>query len=370
MPSFTIACYDNHDAEHAENISREALEDAGYRYSDRHECYLCSSDAIEVDGEYYHSSDDCIDTCEECNDSFIAGDGDDVRTDDGTSFCSCRCAERADYVQTDNGDWLHLDDDRHHPNGAGRLASWSSSNSNLDSADNSAPYRIGVEVEKEDSDALQTVASDCVETRWLASADGSLNGDGFELVSPAWNLRDWETIRAEVNAMEHIDAQTSIRCGGHITASVFGESGPALAERVADCVPLLYALYPCRLNTQWSPPRKKDNLRATCEKYRAVNVMNDRVEFRIFSRIDNRKQLLWRLELVEYLIRIGRPTIADSLADPLSWLSRHLSIVYSAKRLTAKIALFNAFTAWHTDETSWSTELIRPYVSEYRNDDI
>ena len=370
MPSFTIACYDNCDADNAENIAREALEESGYRYSDRHECYLCSSDAVEVDGEYYHNEDDDVSNCEECNDTFIAGDGDDVRTDDGTSFCSCNCAERADYSQNNDGEWLHEDDDRNHPNGAGRLASWSSSNSHLDSADNSAPYRLGVEVEKEDSDSLETVASDCIETRWLASADGSLNGDGFELVSPAWNLRDWNTIRAEINSMEHIDAETSIRCGGHITASVYGESGPALAERVSDCVPLLYALYPCRLNTQWAPARKKDNLRATSEKYRAVNVMHDRVEFRIFSRIDNRKQLLWRLELVEYLIRIGRPTIADSLADPLSWLSRHLCKVYSAERLTDKISLFQAFAEWHTEERSHGALTIRPYVSGHNNDDI
>jgi hypothetical protein len=156
-----------------------------------------------------------------------------------------------------------------------------------------AKFRFGVEVEKEDESVLDHHDLDDVDSMgWSREEDGSLDSDsGFELVSPTYDLfgdRFDDDLGIEILA-DHINADVSTNCGGHMGFSVQGLSGSEVFDRYNGFFPLLLAMYRHRLKGTWSKIRGNKALKVGRDKYSAVNVRYDYIEFRVFSAVPSVK---------------------------------------------------------------------------------
>lgn len=170
----------------------------------------------------------------------------------------------------------------------------------------SGNFNVGVEIEKEDLPIKVSAtfkAIDLLTRGWIKEYDGSLNGSGFELVSPVFDLfsNDLENEINEHRVLEeHINASYSKRCGGHINISSSHHSPTELFNKLSGYLPLLYAMYPNRIRTTYSLAKKKKNY-TEGDHYAAVNILSNRIEFRIFPAVANVAELMWRLKLIRYM---------------------------------------------------------------------
>lgn len=308
--------------------------------------YCLATECVELNGSYYHCEDEDIFCCDNCSESFHRED-DEAVFDEYGCYCCCDCAPEDE------------DEDG--------LQSYSAENPHMAVADIDAPYRIGFEVEKEDSEFRSTANQTANEFDWIAVGDGSLNSrTGFELVSPCYNLRDVNEIAKTIEQLPIIDAECSSACGGHITVSQFGLSGAELASRLCAFIPLIFALYPGRLKNNYAKPTKQKDIGTGSDRYRAINVMRDRIEFRIFSRVQNRVQLIWRMRLLLWALEnCETADIAAQMDDTESALYRMLSKVYSANQIADKRKLYSAFLTWYACDEDNGAEVITEYLRLY-----
>ena len=173
-----------------------------------------------------------------------------------------------------------------------------------------AEYKIGYEIEKEDDYILESINIEDFEEEtdyiWRKEEDGSLNSNGFELVSPTFEL-DTEKIFDLINSSEvlktHINAKISNRCGGHINLSKNGCNGEEVFNLVCGYTPLLYSLYYGRVDKNYSKGKSNKDLKNDNEKYQAIKIHNNRIEFRIISAVPNVATLLWRTKLIEKMLQ-------------------------------------------------------------------
>lgn len=168
-------------------------------------------------------------------------------------------------------------------------------------------YRIGVEIEKECMDgASHSHRAIYNKFGWVKERDGSLNGDcGYELVSPIYALNSPKLMRdareIESQFPKIINGDFSESCGGHIHFSKRATGGQNLLEEVCGYLPLLYAIYKGRTKRNYSQAKTKDNIKHSEEKYQAVRILRDRIEFRIFPAVKNLTTLEWRIKLLRII---------------------------------------------------------------------
>lgn len=265
------------------------------------------------------------------------------------------------YVQ-DTGEYHHEDEEGdtffYHPSEdeyysyrpKGERHSYHSGPRNNYSGD--AKFRFGVEVEKEDSSVLNSWDLDEVDaTGWSRESDGSLDDDdGYELVSPTYDLfgdRFDSDISNSVLA-DHIDADISERCGGHMGFSIRGKSGPQAFDLYNGFFPLLLSMYRGRLRGDWSKVRKNAALKRGAHRYSAVNVRGEYIEFRIFSAIRNTEQLLWRRDLLRIMANNPKKGVMwwiSQALNPNSKLHNHLSKVYTTPEKISSVCAYAAAIA-------------------------
>jgi hypothetical protein len=206
-------------------------------------------------------------------------------------------------------------------------------------------FKVGVEIEKEDDCRDEINAYELYEdTGFIAERDSSLDSrTGFELVSPTFPL-DSETIKRFECVKDLVNADYSDACGGHIHFSERGKTGTETYVEFAPIVPLLYALYPKRKSNTYSRGTKVLQLSGR----NAINVLSNRVEFRIFPAVKSMANLEWRLELLR-LWSMYKPTFSGTmkaLDDSNSWLSIHLAKVCD---VTKKSAQYKSELAYFLD---------------------
>lgn len=201
-------------------------------------------------------------------------------------------------------------------------------------------YGIGFEVEKEDSSPLYDY--DLYETdnlMWARESDGSLDDEtGFELVSPIYDLMTDKLDTDLENRIlkDHINADYSSNCGGHINFSIRGKDGIEAFRSVSSFIPLIVALYKGRWDAGYSRIKRKPHQYESGDKYSAINVRSRMVEFRIFSAVKNVTNLLWRRDLMRLMVKYIDTTpvkILGLLTDSRSDLHKHLLKVYDANRM-------------------------------------
>ena len=171
-------------------------------------------------------------------------------------------------------------------------------------------YYIGYEIEKEDEDVRNSIDIDDFESStdhmWRKESDGSLNScSGFELVSPTFELnikKIFEHIRGNELLVSHINADKSYSCGGHINLSEEGLTGEQMFEKVKGYTPLLYALYHGRVDKNYCKGKSNKDLKEDNEKYQAIKIHSNRIEFRIISAVPNVDTLEWRTKLIKKML--------------------------------------------------------------------
>lgn len=180
-------------------------------------------------------------------------------------------------------------------------------------------FFIGFEIEKEDKEVKESIDIDDFEDEnpnWRKERDGSLDDEsGYELISPCYELNIDEIkkdIESSSTIVEHINAEKSNRCGGHINISESGLTGRELFEKIEGYTPLFHALYYKRTETRYSKGKSNKDLKESGEKFQSVKIHSNRVEYRIVSAVPNLNTLLWRARLLKYIVE--NPTASPTRA--------------------------------------------------------
>ena len=218
-------------------------------------------------------------------------------------------------------------------------------------------FTVGFEIEKEDYDVARAHKWSPLydKTQWCKERDGSLNDDdGYELISPVYDLN---SNKLELDIAEHeelvelinADYNTS-SCGGHINLGSSLYKPEELFEGLSQFFPLLYAMYPYRISKTYSAAKKKHEYYRK-EKYSAIYMRDNVLEFRIFSGVKNVQQLIWRRDLIRIFVENINKSESDVLRLLLnhrSKLYKHLRKVYSQEQIIDKTEAFiNHVREWN-----------------------
>jgi len=215
-------------------------------------------------------------------------------------------------------------------------------------------YLCGIEVEKVDS-RLQDEgeAWEILErTGWSKERDGSLGDGGYELVSPILPLFNTEVIeRSTKTVQKWVNGKSSDRCGGHITLSKRTLTSRELLESFKSFAPILYALYPNRLNNTYCKAKSWSKYFSYPEKYSAFylkdgNSLGGRVEIRLPSRVVSENTLYWRIELLQLLIKDGGNLnqLCQKIGCPESLLYKHFAKQYDNSGIGDKLKLIDKYS--------------------------
>ena len=258
-------------------------------------------------------------------------------------YVNCSTAEECGFINGRRG-WRHEDDEYDCVDDCN--ASYHEL-SRINKFDNSAEFTIGFEIEKEDDDAGMIHYEDLYdETKWIKEHDGSLDDDtGYELVSPAFNLYN-DDLEKDINSDERltrlINADMSTSCGGHINLASKDYTPEQLFEGLSSFFPLLYSLYDGRLDKTYSKAKKKHKYYDR-DKYSALFIKDNVLEFRIFSAVKNVSNLMWRRDLMRIMcntVNVSELDVLRMLLNHKSDLYIHLRKVYSQDKLISKIEGF------------------------------
>ena len=244
-------------------------------------------------------------------------------------------------------------------------------------------FSIGFEVEKEDYDVKSSInnVKFNMATGWDKERDGSLNSDGYEIVSPTYDLYDDRLDQdLKIDALrEHIDGDYSKRCGGHIHLGAVGMTGRTFFDRFAPWLPLMYAVYVGRINGEHCKVKKNDDLKFSSDKYQSVRLFDNRIELRIPSAVSDTTNLLWRRDLLRIICDNLDATplrIVSMLTDKRSRLYKHMSKVYEPKRMQEKLQLYVYFANEILDDAytmiperipTWEKMFNKSQISHLRN---
>lgn len=251
-------------------------------------------------------------------------------------------------------------------------------------ATKSTEFTIGFEVEKEDDDVKHSInhVKFRKATGWDKERDGSLNDNGYEIVSPTYDLYDNrfdEDLHNDI-LREHINADYSRRCGGHIHLGAVGMRGTTFFDRIAPWLPLIYAIYVGRINGEHCKVKKNDSIKHSSDKYQSVRLFDDHIELRIPSAVSDVENLIWRRDLLRIICDNLDATplrIVGMLTDKRSKLHKHMSKVYSEARMLEKFRLYvyfanelldDAYTTIPERIPQWENLFNKSQISHLRNE--
>jgi hypothetical protein len=252
-------------------------------------------------------------------------------------------------------------------------------------------FRFGVEVEKDDEGLMcsEWALSDVDDTGWCREDDSSLN-DGFELVSPTYDLFD-DRFDNDINGdnfrgkclRNHINADYTYKtCGGHMSFSVVNKTGRHIYDLYSGFMPFLFSLYHQRLGRTYSKLKTSAELKCPSgyDKYNAVRVHRNHIEFRIISAVPNVKTLFWRRDLLRIMAKHQKQGIGWWIAQALDEstpLHQHLINVYSVDRIKQLMVVaaaigkamngrdYDKYVSYaDEDEVERSKNLVDHYVSQ------
>jgi hypothetical protein len=216
-----------------------------------------------------------------------------------------------------------------------------------------AVIKFGIEVEKEDSSALESIRSRELydATGWAKERDGSLNNDGYELVSPTYdlmNLRKFKEALSDSDIARHVNGDYSDNCGGHITISHGDYTPSELFEGITGFFPLIYGLYPKRTQQDYCHAKSKRVMGNDPDKRSAFFIKHKMLECRIFPAFRNVDNTIWRIELMQIMlsnINMSENEVLKMLVNTKSKLHKHIMLMYKkAERENASECLMELCT--------------------------
>lgn len=275
---------------------------------------------------------------------------------DGDYYVNCDVAEEHNIIYCDRrGEYIHRDEYEEYKTDNNAIYD------TLDDVDKSTEKtvcRIGFEIEKEDTDAIEIHYESLYDrTGWAKECDGSLSKYiGYELVSPVFDLftddmdkdiNDHEELRTLINA-EH-----SSDCGGHINISHSKYTPDELFEGISGFVPLLYSMYEHRLEKRYSQAKKKQEYFYSKDKYSSFFIKPNRVELRLPSAVKSVKNLLWRRDLMRIImtnINASEIDVLKMIVNQKSKLYKHLRIIYTQSEVLSKIEKFIMYSKMYNNK--------------------
>lgn len=359
-----------------ELLSDEYMSDNYHYYSNEDYVMTHSGDIIYIDNsfwcegmeEYFHN-EDMVKVYEGSDEMwysqrYVNGNS-DYSYFDG-SYYDESALDRHDIVWVqDTGELCWREDVYYHdgdgyysyPEGGGYVRSYHNGSYQSLNFDNKSKYKIGYEIEKEDEDVRNSIDIDDFENEtddlWRKEKDGSLNDEsGYELISPTFEFdidKIFEHIEGNHQLVAHIEANTSTSCGGHIHLSENGLSGDELFEKVKGYTPLFYALYYGRVDKNYSKGKSNKDLRNENEKYQAIKIHHDRIEFRIISAVPNVKTLKWRTKLLMMILQNPTNDVIKAYYNVDTKFTKLLKQTYSDERLVEVKERFIKFTKQFED---------------------
>jgi len=360
-------------------------------------CGDCASNNYSFcdDCEKYHNNDDVYNTtsgtsiCIHCieNSDFTAcencGDyGDDLENtatepDEEAVYWCPRCIRRNRERTITTEEQREERDRRERERIASRLYGYHSTEGRKNRAQGEV-YRVGVEVEKEDSKAREYIAKRTPiqilkATGWVIERDGSLDCEiGFEAVSPILPLMNRAKLSANLQKVKKlINAQRTARCGGHIhISSTQKRPEQLLTDVFRGYLPLFYALYPERGSNRYC--QIKNWKQYGGDHYCAFNVRQDTLEIRFFPSPKNINVLEWRFELLRIMVQKPRRYATFVLKDMLnrgSELYKHLRKVYTDEQVLQKCRMFATFAS-NIDRIKENPKLIGTIEEQLKGKEI
>lgn len=218
--------------------------------------------------------------------------------------------------------------------------------------DGKSKYKIGFEIEKEDKNVRNGIDIDDFESAtdelWRKEKDGSLDDEsGYELISPTFEFnidKIFEHIESNDTLVEHINAKYTTSCGGHIHLSEDGLTGEQLFDKVKGYTPLFYALYYGRVDRNYAKGKSNEDLKNDNEKYQAIKIHHNRIEFRIISAVPNVKTLKWRSKLLMMILQNPTDDVIRAYYNVDTKFTKLLKQTYSDDKLVELKERFIRFT--------------------------
>lgn len=211
-----------------------------------------------------------------------------------------------------------------------------------------ANWTIGFEIEKEtvynEETGLQvSEQGDEIEEQpffWKWETDSSC---GIEGVSNAYDLFSSKGIREDIRLSDYIDAPVDTRrAGGHISVKCNEYTRSFGLAQIRPYAGLIYALWRYRLKSEYCSKNKKLDEEAYQDRYDVIRVRGHNfLEFRLPSRVKNRKQLIWRYKLFHCTIRAMKEE--KPFDDYLRNVSSLLDEVYGLEKKDKILALSKSF---------------------------
>ena len=91
--------------------------------------------------------------------------------------------------------------------------------------------------------------------------------------------------------------------GGHIGFSMTGKNDDELLDLCAGWLPLIYSMYKKRLTNTYCTGKKINDLKGSSDKFQAIRMRGNYIEFRIFSSVKTYDTLIFRLRLFRIIAR-------------------------------------------------------------------
>lgn len=326
-------------------FNEDYADDIEYVWSEYNDGWLCT-DWSDTQYGYVNSSYD--------QEYFV---NDDYVYANSHYYASRDVANEHGYYYDDyDGEWYHEDDDR--PSNVARFNSgYHSGRGRGWKAGDKPKFTVGFEIEKEDDDAgLIPWQGVYGRTGWIKESDGSLNDDGYELVSPIFNLYTDDVdkeIDSDKELQRLIDAEYSDNCGGHINLGSSMYTPNQLFEGLSAFMPLMYSMYTNRLTKSYCQAKEKYKYRSSSDKYASVFIKDQVVEFRIFPAVRSVKNLLWRRNFIRLLcdnINKSELDVLKMLVNQNSKLYKHMRKIYSQDELLEKAKQFIYYSERFNDK--------------------
>lgn len=315
-----------------------------YVYSDYNDGWICTC----WNDVYYGY------TSRRCEEYFMS---DDYVYAGGSYFVNPEVANENGYhYDEDEDEWYHEDDDR--PARVSRCNSgYHSGRGRGWKAGDNPKFTVGFEIEKEDDEAgLIHWSAVYSRTGWIKENDGSLDDNGYELVSPIFDLYT-DAVDKEIDRDDDlqslIDAEFSDNCGGHINLGSKIYSPAQLFEGLSAFMPLLYSMYTSRLSRSYCQAKLKHQYRSSSDKYASIYIKDQVVEFRIFPAVRSVKNLLWRRDLIRLMcdnINKSELDVLKMLVNQNSKLYKHMRKIYSQEELLEKTKQFIYYSERFNDK--------------------
>lgn len=267
------------------------------------------------------------------------------------------CQDTVDYAHRDNAYWCDDDECYYSTSRENYVRGYHNGSYQSIDFDNKSKYKIGYEIEKEDETVRNSIRIDKFEEatdfKWRKEKDGSLdNESGYELISPTFEFnidKIFEHIEGNEQLVAHINAEISTSCGGHIHLSEKDLNGNELFNKIKGYTPLFYALYYGRVNRSYAKGKSNRDLENENEKYQAIKIHHDRVEFRIISAVPNVKTLKWRTKLLMMILQHPTDDIIKAYYNVDTKFTKLLKQTYSDEKLIELKERFIKFTKQFED---------------------